>query len=438
MLRDAQGLPVSSDAPAAVAAIDRFVDQFLGYGRDAAAILEGVEADPRAVLPNVLAGALHLFLESAAAPGLARPYLEAAAGSAATATRRERLWLAAVEAWAAGALDRAIALHRELAAEFPRDIAAVKLGQYHLFNRGDLAGMRALADAAFAANRDNAYMHGMLAFGLEQNHRLAEAEAAGRRAVEMRRREPWAHHAVAHVMETQGRVEEGIAWMRAHADSWDDCNSFMLSHNWWHLALFLIDRDDFAAALDLYDRRVWGVWKEYSQDQVNAASLLARLELRGVDVGDRWRDVAAHVAPRLREHVEPFLDLHYLYALARAGRDADVAEMLASLAAHARTVADFSRPAWSEVALSAAEGLVAHARGRHPAAFAALGRVRHRLQEIGGSHAQRDLFVQCWIDAGLKAGAAAALLPELRARAAARPNVAVTRRQLAAASAPQR
>ena len=72
--------------------------------------------------------------------------------------------------------------------------------------------------------------------------------------------------------------------------------------------------------LRLYDRQVWGVVKDYSQDQINAVSLLARLELAGVDVGDRWQDVASHLAARLHDHVLPFLDVQYLYGLARAGR----------------------------------------------------------------------------------------------------------------------
>ena len=71
----------------------------------------------------------------------------------------------------------------------------------------------------------------------------------------------------------------------------------MYTHNWWHVALFHLDRDDHARALEIYDTRVWGRLKEYSQDQVNAVSLLARLALRGVDVGDRWNDVATYLAP---------------------------------------------------------------------------------------------------------------------------------------------
>jgi hypothetical protein len=180
--------------------------------------------------------------------------------------------------------------------------------------------MLRMALAALPAAGDVPYLHGMLAFAWEQCHLLAQAEAAARHAIHLRRKEPWAHHALAHVMLTQGRIREGQAFMADVSDTWTGLNSFMVTHNWWHQALFALELDDHAEALRLYDTQVWGVVKDYSQDQINAVSLLARLELAGVDVGERWHDVATHLAARVQDHVLPFLDLQYLYGLARAGR----------------------------------------------------------------------------------------------------------------------
>jgi len=135
------------------------------------------------------------------------------------------------------------------------------------------------------------------------------------------------------------------------SDTWEDCNSFMYTHNWWHLALFLIDLDRTDEALALFDKRIWGVWKEFSEDQINAISLLARLELRGVDVSSRWADVASYLSQRLHDHFVPFLDLQYLYALARAGRQSAVTEMLASLEDRAEQAKPFEREAWADCAV---------------------------------------------------------------------------------------
>jgi hypothetical protein len=179
--------------------------------------------------------------------------------------------------------------------------------------------------------------------------------------------------------------------MRAMSPLWTDLNSFMLTHNWWHLALFSIERGDLAEALALHDEQVWGVCREYSQDQVGAVSLLARIELAGGDVGQRWADLAPWLAARVHGHVQPFLDMHYLYGLARADRpEAD--QMMASIEAWAPQSPPRVRAAWREVCAPACRGLLAHARGNHRAAASALAPVVGRMPEIGGSHAQRALF----------------------------------------------
>ena len=177
----------------------------------------------------------------------------------------------------------------------------------------------------------------------------------------------------------------------------------MRCHLWWHLALFHLELGDDHAALDLYDQQVWGVDKTYSQDQVGAVSLLARLELAGVAVGERWDELAGHLTGRVHDQVQPFLDLQYLYGLARAGRpEADT--LLGAIVAHAAQATDPQRAAWQQVAVPAAQALLAHARGDWPQAVAGLEAALPRLVAIGGSHAQRDLFAQIHIDALRRSG----------------------------------
>ena len=54
---------------------------------------------------------------------------------------------------------------------------------------------------------------------------------------------------------------------------------------------------------------------------------------------------------------------------------------------------------WQQVCVPAAHGLLAHAQGDWATAVEKLGVALPRLVEIGGSHAQRDLFHQIWLDA---------------------------------------
>jgi tetratricopeptide (TPR) repeat protein len=204
-------------------------------------------------------------------------------------------------------------------------------------------------------------------------------------------------------MLTQGRIDEGVAFLEGVRDTWTGLNSFMDTHLWWHLALFYLSQGRFDDALMVYDQHCWTQEKDYSQDQVGAVSLLARLELAGIDVGERWADVADHLARRGEDVVQPFLTLQYLYGLARAGR-AEADPLLAAVRRMAATAPDFARPAWRDAALPAAEGLVAHARGDFEAAVQGLRIALPRLIEVGGSHAQRDFFEQIALNATIRSG----------------------------------
>lgn len=396
MWTDCLGNPVTLHDPGGLAALDDFVGGFVASEARAVNILAAAETD-YSPLVQAYAAAVHMFAEARDAPANAQPYLQRALAGAAGTTPRERRFIAAIAAWVTGDVTRAISLHDEQAREFPRDLASLKLGHYHLFNRGDAAGMLHMALAAEAGAADVPYFHGMLAFGWEQCHELEHAEASARRAITMERKEPWAHHALAHVMLTQARFSEGHAFLADVSDTWKGLNSFMVTHNWWHQALFALALGRHDEVLALYDQQVWGVARDYTQDQINAVSLLARLELAGVGVGERWHDVASYLEKRLQDQVLPFLDMQYLYGLARAGSPhADT--LMRNIETH-----QSPDPAWREVCVPASRGLLAHARGDWATAVGQLGVAMPRLHEIGGSHAQRALFTQIHRDALISA-----------------------------------
>ncbi|WP_298826648.1 tetratricopeptide repeat protein [uncultured Piscinibacter sp.] len=392
MLHDRAGLQVSTGQREVVEAIDRFVDELLSHGQQAAMILDAAERDPDATLAQACAAALHLFLQTSEGVQRARPWLVRARTAAARgASAREHLLLAALEAWADGRPQDALAHHVEIARRWPRDLLNAKLAQIHQLGLGDRAGMHALTAQMLQHNAHVSYAWGLHAFALEQVGELDAALRAGERAVAMNADDPWAQHAVAHVFDARRQFEDGLTWMCAHAPRWERCSSFMLTHNWWHVALLHLARGDADAALLLYDRRVWGVRKSYVQDQVNAVSLLARIEQRGVDAGSRWNDLAAHVRPRIHDRQSAFLDLHFAYALARAGDDEAVAELLGGIAAKA---CRSNAPAWRELALPAARGVVAHARRRLREAAQELQPLAARMHLLGGSTAQQGWFAQ--------------------------------------------
>ena len=428
--QDWLGNPSTASSDATVAGISHFTQAFLGYDAGAGQILAVADADPGSTLANAYAAMLWLFMESPEGPPKAAPYLARAEAAAAHATPREQMAVAAIRAWADDDIAAALAIGEQCAAEHPRELSIAKATQYHFFNRGDAPGMLRVANHVLAANPSLPYAHGLIAFAYEQCHMLPEAEAAARTAIDLQRKEPWAQHALAHVLLTQGRNAEARAFLADVSDTWTGLNSFMVTHNWWHTALVMIEQGDAAAALDLFATQIWGVWKEYSQDQIGAVSLLARLELAGVDVGNRWQDVADYLRVRVHDHVNPFLTMQYLYGLARAGRpEADL--LLDSARAYAATAPAHARAAWAEVTLPALEGLLAHARGDHATAAARLLPTLPRMPELGGSHAQRDLFEQIVDDALIGSGRLAAAQNRLEQRRAGHPRSAPTLAKLA-------
>ena len=89
---------------------------------------------------------------------------------------------------------------------------------------------------------------------------------------------------------------------------------------------------------------------------------------------------------------------------------------------YAQRAPEFIRSAWREVALPACEGVYAYARGEYDRAWQRLSVAMPRLTEVGGSHAQRDLFEQILLDAALKSGRWSGAQHLLELRRAADPN----------------
>jgi hypothetical protein len=420
MQRDYLGNPVTGQSDATLRAIDDFVASFLAYETRAERILRAADADPDSCVANAYAGMLWMLLEAPEAGERAAKYLAAAQRAAHLATRREQLNAAVLRAWVDDDPALALRLCDQASDEFPRDLVIVKTHQYFEFNRGDAPAMLRIALKVGPANADVPYFHGMAAFAYEQCHLLEEAESAARTALAMRRKEPWAQHALAHVLLTRGLIDAGAQFLEEVADTWTDLNSFMLTHLWWHLALFYLSQGRDREALGLYDQHCWGIAKDYSQDQIGAVSLLARFEIAGIDVGPRWQDLADHLAARANDTVQPFLTLQYLYGLARAGR-CQAETLMETVRRYAASAPQFSRAVWQEVALPACEGLYAYARGDYAHAWHRLAPAVPRMREAGGSHAQRDLFEQILLDAAFRSGRLTAAQQMLEQRRSADP-----------------
>lgn len=421
-MQDKLGNPVNSSADA-LPGINDFVGGFIRFEPDVMHVLQTSEKIPDDALANIYSGCLWMMLEQPDALDKARSFLQTSTrlvGDARPdgrgASLREWLLTKLLRHWVS--LDRPamISTVETLITAFPQDLLAVKLALIFHFNAGNAPAMLRLAVSVLDHNRDHAEMHALLAFAEEECHRLQAARESAERALSIRADEPWAHHCLAHVHLARAETREGLAFLKSVSDHWAGLNSFMYTHNWWHVALFYLGLGDHQAALQIYDKHCWGIDPTYSEDQIGAISLLARLEFVGVDVGERWQSLAGFVEARSEDVGSVFMTLQYLYCLRRVGHQGadSLMAMIRKQPEKPEIAAD--QNLWQSVGVTAALGVQACAAGRWGEATDCLSTVQTRLWRIGASHAQRDLFNQMLLHALIQDGQWVAVMPILERR----------------------
>jgi tetratricopeptide (TPR) repeat protein len=287
----------------------------------------------------------------------------------------------------------AVGVYEEILVDHPTDALALRLAQDLYFLLGQSTAMRDSVARVWPEWRDDdpltSFVLGARAFGLEETGDYAAAEAAAREALRRNPADAWAAHALAHVFEMTARPEEGAAFLQASRADWGGAH-FMAGHNGWHLGLYLIELGRIDEALAGFDRHMLAALpNDATLDRIDAASLLWRLELEGVDVGARWGAVRKQWAAHVHDHVLAFNDLHLALAL---GGDAKLAAMLSeSLDAFASEAEGDNAIVMAQVGRPLIDAMLAFAQGRYAEAVEGILPLRYDVWRIGGSHAQREV-----------------------------------------------
>ena len=411
-----------TDQTAAIAAFERAVAALAAHRPLAGANLdEAVGLAPDFVAAHALKGFAALTLGRAEL----RPHAVGAAREARAAADRSGRWTAGEAALLDGLdiavtgrfTDGAARLERQLACE-PRNFLLLKVAHALRFMAGDLDGMLAATSAVLPhwtdAEPAAGYVYGCHAFGLEEAGRYAEAERYGMLALERAPDDAWGLHAISHVDEMKGRTREGIARLEASRALWSRCNNFQF-HLAWHLALLHLEAGAYDRVLALYDTEIRPEPTDDYRDVANAASLLWRLRLAGIGVGDRWDELRALGRRRADDTTLMFASLHHMFALAAGGDAAAIDAVLASWEAEA------AQGRGDQAQVAACVGLdlarVIAGRVRPGTDYARLAR---RLPALGGSNAQRDVFLQTLATTAARNGDARAVATVMATRHAMR------------------
>ena len=408
-MEDARGTPLSYANAAAVDGYEAAVRSYQTYVGDPVAMLDDVLTEhPEFRAAHLFRAAILLTAGERRALGAARRSLAAADAVREPPNEREKGLDRALRLLADGHWHAACRTFDDVLIEQPRDVVTLQTAHLWDFFRGDALNLRnriARVLPHWHHEPGYSYVLGMHAFGLEECNQYPEAEQAGRRALEIERRDGWAVHAVTHVMEMTGRIDDGIAWLEGRRADWAPGSTFAF-HNFWHLALFHLDTQNYAAVLDLFDRDIYPARNDACVVLVDASSLLWRLYLDGVDVASRAQTVAAVWRSRADDErgFYAFNDLHATMALCASGAIAEARDWIGRLDAVVGERPGANVAMTAEVGLPLAKAVVAFADGDYAGAIGHALPVRDRAYTFGGSHAQRDVITLTLIEAALRSG----------------------------------
>jgi tetratricopeptide (TPR) repeat protein len=407
MSRDSRGEPVSTTSAGALDRFETAVTLMAGYFTDPlAAIDEALAEDPGFIMGHCFrAGLLLIAAQKSVEPELRRS-VEAAEALAHRANNRERGHMAAARAWLDGDFHRTADLYGKVVEDHPRDLAALQFAHQCDFFVGNTRALRERPAGVLphwnAGDPGYGFVLGMHGFGLEENNDFRRAEEAGRAAVELIPRNPWAIHGVAHVLLMERRLDEGIAWMTARTADWAPDNMLAI-HNWWHLALCHLDLGRIEDVLSIYDRNMRPRPEALGLELADATAMLWRLHLRGIDVGDRWREVADGWEPMAADGYYAFNDMHAMMAFTADGRG-EAAETLAAALARRVNESGCNAVMTREVGLPVCAAVRAFGAGDYGTAADLLLPLPAKAHVFGGSNAQRDIIALTLAEAMRRSG----------------------------------
>jgi tetratricopeptide (TPR) repeat protein len=411
---DLHGLPLSTSSAETASLFNDAVLGFLKYRADTPKRAgKLIATDPDFAFGHTLRGYFLQTPFNAANLPAAREELERARSLSAGTTRREQAHVEALATWVAGDIDASLKIWEQILAEHPLDLLAFRLHHFNAFWHGRPDLMGAQADAALRQwGRELpafASMLGCHCFAHEELGDYTIAEKSGREAVALAPDDMWATHAIAHVLEMQGRHEEGIAWLETLEPNWEGGNNLM-HHLWWHRGLYHYERGEFDRVLGLYDRRFRNLASpltqaqpDFTTDIQNAVSMLFRLQRQGVDIGDRWGELADRAEARIGDVLSPFTQPHWMLALCAAGRWDAAGRMIEALRSAPQQPEGGVGPLVRAYAAPIAEAILARAKGDPGRACDLMRPALAGMNRLGGSHAQQDVLEQFFLDCAVEA-----------------------------------
>uniref|UniRef100_A0A8D1IWL3 Tetratricopeptide repeat protein 38 n=1 Tax=Sus scrofa TaxID=9823 RepID=A0A8D1IWL3_PIG len=412
-LRDCQawkdtGLPLSTTSNEACKLFDATLTQYVKWTNDQS--LGGIEgclsklkaADPTFAMGHAIANGL-VLIGTGNSVRLDRELDLAMAkmveiSKTQPLTQREQLHVAAVETFAKGNFPKACDLWEQILQDHPTDMLALKFSHDAYFYLGYQEQMRDSVARVYPFWTPDIPLS----------------------ALSIDPTDAWSVHTIAHIHEMKAEVQDGLEFMQHSETHW---------------------KGEPEAALTMFDDHILPSLRASGAmlDVVDSCSMLYRLQMEGVSVGERWQDVLAVTRKHSRDHILLFNDAHFLMASLGARDPQTTQELLTTLQDASESPGENCQHLLArDVGLPLCQALVEAQNGNPDRVVELLLPIRYRLVQIGGSNAQRDVFNQLLIHAALNCSSgvhknvARSLLME---RDALKPNSPLTARLIRKAAA---
>ncbi|XP_035129007.3 tetratricopeptide repeat protein 38 isoform X1 [Callithrix jacchus] len=332
-------------------------------------------------------------------------------------TRREQLHVSAVETFAKGNFPKACELWEQILQDHPTDMLALKFSHDAYFYLGYQEQMRDSVARIYPFWTPDiplsSYVKGIYSFGLMETNFYDQAKKLAREALSVNPTDAWSVHTIAHIHEMKAEIKDGLEFMQHSEAQWKD-SDMLACHNYWHWALYLIEKSlirrtvffqgEHEAALTMYDTHILPSLQASGAmlDVVDSCSMLYRLQMEGVSLGQRWQDVLPVTQKHSRDHVLLFNDAHFLMASLGAHDPQTTQELLTTLQDASESPGENCQHLLArDVGLPLCQALVEAEAGNSDRVLELLLPIRYRIVQLGGSNAQRDVFNQLLIHAAL-------------------------------------
>uniref|UniRef100_UPI00398EE2CD tetratricopeptide repeat protein 38 isoform X3 n=1 Tax=Pristiophorus japonicus TaxID=55135 RepID=UPI00398EE2CD len=310
-------------------------------------------------------------------------------------TERERLHVEAVDMFAKGSLPKACDIWEQILLSKPTDLLALKLAYDSYFYLGQQRQLRDCVARVLPHWTSQipfyGYLKGMYSFGLMETNFYDLAEKTAKESLALNPSDTWSVHSLAHVHEMRADVDRGLKFMKQTENNWKG-SDMLACHNYWHWALYHIEKGEYETALSIYDTHVSPSCFNSGTmlDLVDACSMLYRLQMEGINVDNRWKELLRITKNHAKDHILIFNDAHILMSLLGA-KDAESAnQLVTSLQELSQTPGENSQHQLArDLGLPICQAITEFANGNYSHTVDLLNPVRYQIKNIGGSDAQK-------------------------------------------------